>query len=62
MATPMEERMARVEATLPRLATKADLERAVAEMRTDLQNAVWKLAGLFVAIAAAAVAAARFLL
>ena len=42
------------------MATKADLERAVAEMRTDLQNAVWKLAGLFVAIVAAAVA--RFLL
>jgi len=54
--------MARVEDALPHLATKADFERAVAEMRTDLQNAVWKLAGLFVAFAAAAEAAARFLL
>jgi len=58
----MEECMARVEDALPHLATKADFERAVAEMRTDLQNAVWKLAGLFVAFAAAAEAAARFLL
>ena len=49
-ATSMEERMAGVEATLPFLATKADLERVT-----------WRLGGLIIVVAGVIIAAIRYL-
>ena len=47
----------RVDATLPHLATKADLER----LRAELHALMWKLAGLYLAGLLALFAALRWL-